>query len=220
MPTSAKPTRILIVDDHPVVRAGIRQVLDSDPRFDVVAEASNEAETLRCAQELKPDVVVLDLELGDRNGLEIARLLQARGLQIPVVILTMHRRESFFNEALALGVSAFVLKEDAVTELLDAVVAAAAGDTWYSPSLSDFWTKRSRSRTEWIENRPCLADLTPTERKVVRAIAENRTTREIAESMDVSPLTVETHRRNICRKLGLTGSHPLLDFALRNREHL
>lgn len=220
MPTPPMPTRVLVVDDHPVVRAGIRQVLDSDARFEVIAEAANEAETLRCARELRPDVVVLDLELGGSNGLEITRQLQARGLQIPVVILTMHRRESFFNEALELGVSAFVLKENAVTELLDAVAAAAAGDTWYSPSLSDFWTKRSQHQSKREQTRSEVAELTPTERKILRSISENRTTREIADAMDVSPLTVETHRRNICRKLGLTGSHPLLDFALRHREHL
>lgn len=212
--------RVVIADDHPVVRAGIRQVLAADPRFEVVGEASNALETVKCVRDLRPAVIVLDLELGETHGLEIAKQLQTMGLQIPVVILTMHRRESYFNEALELGVSAFVLKENAVTEVIDAVAAAARGETWFSPSLSEFWAKRSRQRSSLLRNTPGLADLTATERKVVRAIADNRTTREIAESMGVSPLTVETHRRNICRKLQLSGAHPLLDFALRHRGSL
>ena len=212
--------RILIVDDHPVVRTGLRQILASDSRFEVVAEAGNSQEALRCARDLRPGVIVLDLELGGVNGLEVTRQLQAEGLQIPVVVLTMHRREAFFHEAVNLGASGFVLKENTVTELVDAVAAAARGETWFSPNLSEFWTNRSKVRADLMRETPGISDLTPKERKVVQAIAENRTTREIAEQMQVSPLTIETHRRNICRKLGLVGSHPLLDFALRNRERL
>ncbi|MCC7374820.1 MAG: response regulator transcription factor [Verrucomicrobiales bacterium] len=216
----SQPVRILIVDDHPVLRAGVRQILASDPRFDVVAEAGNPEEALRCARDLCPGVVVLDLELGGASGFEVAKQLQAERLQIPVVVLTMHRREAFFNEAVELGASGFVLKENTVTELIDAVAAAARGETWFSPTLAEFWTRRSKVRADLVRENPEIADLTPTERKVLRAIAANRTTREIAEDMGVSPLTIETHRRNICRKLGLVGSHPLLDFALRNRDRL
>lgn len=220
MTNSAQPVRILVVDDHPVVRAGIRQVIAGDPRFVVVAEAGSADEAMRCTRDLRPGVVVLDLELGGTNGLEVAKRLQLEGIQIPVVVLTMHRREAYFNEAVELGASAFVLKENTVTELLDAVAAAARGETWFSPTLSDFRARRTGKRSELARENPGVSDLTPTERKIVRAVADNRTTREIAEEMRVSPLTVETHRRNICRKLGLVGSHPLLDFALRNRDRL
>lgn len=214
------PTSVLIVDDHPVVRAGIRQVLNSDPRFHVVGEAGNEAEALRLVRDQNPGVVLLDLDLGGQNGLDVARKLQLAGCQIPVVILSMHQCESFFNEAINLGVSGFVLKENAVTEVILALNAAVQGRTWFSAGLSDFWNNRFRGRSELARQNPGLDDLTGTERKIVGAIAERRTTREIAEAMGLSPLTVETHRRNICRKLGLTGSHPLLDFALRHRNSL
>lgn len=220
MNDSAQRVRILIVDDHPVVRAGVRQILAGDSRFEVVGEAGTPEEALRCARDLRPGVIVLDLELAGDNGFEVAKRLQAEGLQIPVVVLTMHRREAFFNEAVELGASGFVLKDNTVTELVDAVAAAVRGETWFSPSLSEFWARRSKVRADLVRQNPGVEDLTPTERKVVRAIAENRTTREIADEMRVSPLTIETHRRNICRKLGLVGSHPLLDFALRNRERL
>lgn len=216
----AQRVRILVVDDHPVVRAGIRQVIAGDPRFEVVAEAGSADEAMRCARDLRPGVVVLDLELAETNGLEVAKRLQAEGLQIPIVVLTMHRREAYFNEAVELGASAFVLKENTVTELLDAVSAAARGETWFSPKLSDFRARRAEKGVELLRENPGVSDLTPTERKIVRAIADNRTTREIAGDMRVSPFTIETHRRNICRKLGLVGSHPLLDFAMRNRDRL
>lgn len=185
-----------------------------------VAEASDEAQALTHANALRPDVIVLDLDHGGRNGLEALRLLEEKGLQFPVVIQSIHRRQSYFNEAIDRGVSAFVLKENSVTEMLDAVASAAQGRTWFSPSLSDFWSKRERDRSQIVRDNPGLTELTLTERKIVRAIADNRTSREIAEAMGLSPLTVETHRRNICRKLGLTGSHPLLDYALRHRDRL
>ncbi len=213
-------TRVLIVDDHPVFRAGLRQVIVGDPRFSVVAEAADGEEALRCVREFRPDIAVVDLDLPKRDGLGIARELQRIGIQIPVVILTMHRRESLFNEAVDLGVSGFVLKENAVTDLLECLRAASKGETWYSPALSGLLGRRRSRHAALVQERPGLADLTASERRVLRLVAENLTSREIAERLGVSPLTIETHRKNICRKLDLEGSHPLLQFALRHRSDL
>lgn len=213
-------TRVLIVDDHPVFRAGLRQVIVADPRFSVVAEAADGDEALRCVREFRPDIAVVDLDLPKRDGLGVARELQRIGIQIPVVILTMHRRESLFNEAVDLGVSGFVLKENAVTDLLECLRASAKGETWYSPALSGLLGRRRSRHAVLVQERPGLADLTASERRVLRLVAENLTSREIAERLGVSPLTIETHRKNICRKLDLEGSHPLLQFALRHRSDL
>jgi DNA-binding NarL/FixJ family response regulator len=198
----------------------MRQVIAADPRFEVVAEAADGAEALRCVRELRPRLVVLDLDLPGMDGLEVARRLQAEGFQMPVVILTIHKRESVFNEALRLGVSGFVLKENAITELLGALAAAHRGEFWFSPELSKLRARREVRQATLLTVHPGLGQLTPSERRILRRIAENQTTRVIAEELGVSALTVETHRKNICRKLELQGSHRLLDFALRHRMDL
>ena len=212
--------RILLVDDHPLLRAGLRQVITSDPRFVVVGESSAGDEALRMASELRPDILILDVDLPGMDGMTVMRELQARGLQMPVVVLTMHKRESLLNEAIDLGASGFVLKDNAVTDLLEALRATARGERWYSPSLSNLLLRRNQRRRTLEETQPTLSALTPTERRVLRLVGENLTSREIASRLGISLLTVETHRRNICRKLGLEGSHPLLLFALKHVSEL
>lgn len=212
--------RILLVDDHPLLRAGLRQVITSDPRFVVVGESSAGDEALRMASELRPDILILDVDLPGMDGMTVMRELQARGLQMPVVVLTMHKRESLLNEAIDLGASGFVLKDNAVTDLLEALRATARGERWYSPSLSNLLLRRNQRRRRLEETQPTLSALTPTERRVLRLVGENLTSREIASRLGISLLTVETHRRNICRKLGLEGSHPLLLFALKHVSEL
>ncbi len=212
--------RILLVDDHPLLRAGLRQVITSDPRFVVVGESSAGDEALRMASELRPDILILDVDLPGMDGMTVMRELQARGLQMPVVVLTMHKRESLLNEAIDLGASGFVLKDNAVTDLLEALRATARGERWYSPSLSNLLLRRNQRRRTLEEAQPTLSALTPTERRVLRLVGENLTSREIASRLGISLLTVETHRRNICRKLGLEGSHPLLLFALKHVSEL
>jgi len=214
------PTTVLIVDDHPVFRAGLRDVVGGDPKFRTIAEAGDGLEAVQCVQALNPDIVLLDLDLPRLDGLGVVRELQRLRLASSVVILTMHKRESLFNEAIDLGVSGFILKDNAVTDLLDCLKAVARGKIWYCPALSGLLGRRRARQTELLRKQPGLDDLTPAERRVLHLVADNLTSREIAERLSVSPLTIETHRKNICRKLALEGSHRLLQFALRHRSDL
>lgn len=220
MSTSVAPIRVVIADDHPVFRAGLRQVIAGDARFAVVGEASDGQEALRAGCEFKPDVMVLDLDMPRLDGLGVARELRGVSGTPRLVILTMHKRESLLNEALDLGVLGFVLKENAVTEILECLKAAARDESWVSPSLSSLLLRRRHRREDLLNAKPSIEQLTRSERRILNLIAENLTSREIATRLGISPLTVETHRKNISRKLELEGNHPLLQFALKHRSEL
>ena len=213
-------TKVLIVDDHPLFRGGLRQVIEADPRFELVGEAGDGEVALKLIQEKKPDVAVLDVNLPGLTGLEVAQKLQGKKLRTRVIILTMHKEEAMINRALDFGVNGFVLKENAVENILDAIEAVAAGEHYLSPSVSGILVRR-RNRAETLAaQKPGLDDLTKAERRILKLIAEKKTSKEIAAELFISPRTVEAHRANICTKLELTGSHSLLQFALENRSSL
>ena len=217
MSTKAK---VLIVDDHPLFRSGLRQVIEGDARFTVIGEAGDGEVALQLIQELKPDVAVLDVNLPGYTGLEVARLLQAKRLATGIIVLTMHKDEETCNRALDLGAKGFVLKENAVEEILKAIAAVARGEHYLSTSISGYLVRR-RSRSEALAaKKPGLDDLTKAERRILKLIAGKRTSRQIAAELFISPRTVEAHRANISTKLELHGSHSLLQFALENRSSL
>lgn len=210
-------TKVLIVDDHPLFRGGLRQVITGDARFELVGETGDGETALRMIREQKPDVAVLDVKLPGLTGLEIARKLQFQHSPTRVIILTMHKEEELCNRALDFGARGFVLKENAVEEIVKAIAAVAAGEHYLSSSISGYLVRR-RSRAEALAaQKPALDDLTKAERRILKLIAENKTSREIAAKLFISPRTVEAHRANISTKLGLHGSHNLLRFALENR---
>jgi DNA-binding NarL/FixJ family response regulator len=163
---------------------------------------------------------VLDVNLPKLSGLEIARKLQGKKISTRLIILTMHKEEELINRALDFGVNGFVLKENAVEDIIEAIETVAAGGHYLSPSVSGFLVRR-RSRAEALAaKKPGLEDLTKAERKILKLVAEKKTSKEIAAELFISPRTVEAHRANICQKLELTGSHSLLQFALENRSSL
>jgi len=216
----AEILRILVADDHPIFRAGLRQVLAGDRRIEVVAELVDGAEALRQVRALKPQLAVLDFDLPNRNGLDIARELRRERHATQVVILTGHREESLFEEALEAGVRGYLLKDNAATDLLQCLRAVAAGETHFSPTFSSYLLQRGRRAESLREQVRGLDALSPAERRVLRLIALNKTTKEIAQELFLSPATIETHRKNICTKLDLRGPNKLLQFAIEHRSEL
>jgi len=213
-------TRVLIVDDHPLFRGGLRQVVQGDSRFELVGEAGDGLIAWQAIQQTKPDVAVLDVNLPGISGLEIARKISEKKLRTRVIILTMFKEEDLINRALDFGVNGFVLKENAVEDIVNAIIAAAAGGHYLSPAVSGFLVRRRQRAETLVAGTPGLNDLTKAECRVLKLVAENKTSREIAAELFISPRTVEAHRANICNKLNLRGSHSLLQFALENRSAL
>jgi DNA-binding NarL/FixJ family response regulator len=208
---------IVIADDHPIFRRGLVEVIESDPGLRLVGQAGNGPEALRLIGTLRPAVVVLDLQMPGLTGLQVARKLAENGGGPGIVLLTMHEDEELLNEALNLGISAYVLKETAVEELLGAIHAVAGGRTFVSSKLTNLLLRRSRRGAELLQQKPALDDLTPAEIRILKLIAEDRTSKEIAEILGSALRTVETHRQNISAKLKLSGSHSLLKFAYDNK---
>jgi DNA-binding NarL/FixJ family response regulator len=212
--------KILIVDDHPLFRAGLRKVISDDPQFELAGEAGDGEEAMLLIQQRKPDVAVLDLKLPGLSGLEIARKLQAARSPVRVIILTMHNEEEIINRAIDDGVRGFVLKENAVEEIVKAIEAVVADGHYFSPSVSDHLVRRRHRAESLAKEKPGLDDLTKGELRVLKLISQKKTSKEIGAELFISPRTVEAHRANICDKLNLHGSHSLLQFALENRSLL
>jgi DNA-binding NarL/FixJ family response regulator len=211
---------VLIADDHPLFRAGLRQAIETDHAMHVVGEASDGAAALEMVTRILPDVAILDIGMPKMNGLEVARALQKANAFVAVMILTHYREEDMFNEAMDAGVRGYVLKDTAAVDIRDAIRTVTMGRYYISPSVSEYLVTRSKRAAKLLEEKPSLADLTPAERRVLGLIALNKTSKEIAEELNVSYKTIETHRTNIASKLNIHGSHSLLKFALENKSSL
>lgn len=213
-------TRLFIVDDHPVFRAGLRTVVEREASLEVVGEAGDFDAALAAIRKAGPSVVVVDIELPGRDGLELVRELGKWPRGPSVIVLTMYRQEAMVNAALDAGVQGYVLKDNAVTELISAIRTVATGEVYLSPAVTGLLLKRRQRRQALEAQRPALSQLTPSERRVLRLTAEGRSCKEIAEELSISHRTVETHRSNIARKLELRGDHRLLQFAIEHRGEL
>lgn len=216
----SKATRILVADDHPIFRRGLRDVVKEDASVQLVGEAGDGAEALRLIDELKPQVAVLDHDMPKLNGLQVALAVRRQRLQVGLVMLTMFKEERLFNEAMDAGFLGYVLKENAASDLIECVHAVAAGRAFISPVLSPFLLQRGERVRTLATEKPGLDLLTPAERRILKLIAADFTSKEIAGRLGVSFHTVENHRANISAKLGLSGSHSLLKFAFDNKSNL
>jgi len=183
----------------------------------IAGEASSGIDALALIEQAKPAVAVLDVEMPGASGLDVARTVQERGLETAIVVLTMYTDEGMFNRAIDLGVLAYILKENAVSEVIAGIKAAAAGEYYISPSISGYLLNRSNRKKHATDAVPALASLTPAEWRILKLIAGNKTTKEIAVDLSISLKTVENHRSNIAEKLNLHGTNAILRFALQNK---
>ena len=220
MDDSKSEIRILIADDHPIFRKGLRQVIEADARLKVAAEADDGATAFDQIRELKPDIAILDIHMPRMSGFDLARALLEQGIEVEVIFLTMHKAEDMFNAAMDLGVKGYVLKESAVTDIVGSIKAVAQGEAYISPQLSSFLLNRSSRAAALRQTVPSLDDLTPTERRVLKMLADYKTSKQIADELFINSRTVDNHRANICAKLGLRGSHALMKFAVEHRSEI
>jgi len=212
--------KILIADDHPVFRQGLRQIIETDPQLKVIAEAGDGEQALARLQEKTVDVAMLDLSMPLKDGFAVARAARELRLSVPLIFLTMHKDEHYLHAALDLGVKGYVLKDSATVEIVNCIKAVIAGHEYVSPSLTSFLIRRGSRSAALVEERPALEQLTPTERRVLKLVADGQTSREIASILGIGIRTVEHHRNNIATKLDLHGSHALVKFAIQHQSEL
>ncbi len=207
--------RLLVADDHTLVRNGLKKILETRPEWEVVAEAGNGREAVRLAAELKPDVAILDVSMPMLNGIEATRQLVKRQPNIRVLILSMHAEEAYIVQALKAGAKGYLLKDSADVELLRAVAAIAGGASYFSPAVSkvllDDYVRHLAEKG--VTDRFEL--LSEREREILQLIAEGHSNKEIAVLLSVSPVTIETHRSHILQKLDIHNTAELVLFAVR-----
>ena len=211
--------RIVMADDHPIVRQGLRQMIETDKNLSIVAEAGDGQTALDLIETHQPDVAVVDIDMPGMDGFAVVRGLQKKRINVEIVFLTMHSEEEIFQAAMDLGVKGYVLKDSAVTDIVSSIKAVAAGRPYLSPELSALLLKSRRADKPDLKQ-PGLHDLSPTEQRILRLIAEDKTSKEIAAALFISPRTVETHRANMSRKLNLHGSLALVKFAVTHKAEL
>ena len=204
--------RILIADDHEVVRFGLRQILEAQANWEVVAEASDGKEAVSRAIETKPDICILDHSLPLMNGLEVTRQIRARVPKSEILIFTMHENEKLVQELLHAGARGYLLKSDAKTYLIEAITSLASHRPFFTKKVSESLLDVYLARPEKVSS-----VITSRERTVVQLIAEGHTNKEVARLLNISLKTVETHRATITRKLQATSSAGLVRYAIRNK---
>jgi two-component system, NarL family, response regulator NreC len=207
--------RVLIADDHGVVRQGLRALLEKSPRVSVIGEAADGRDAVRLASELNPDIIVMDIAMPLLNGIDATTQITARFPDVKVIILSMYSDESYVLRALSAGAKGYLLKDSAETDILPAVQAVAQGRPFFSPSitrtlLEEYLESKKKSKLE-----DSYDLLTDREKEVLQLIAEGKTNKEIATILELSPHTVETHRQNLMQKLDLHNTAEIVLYAVR-----
>ncbi len=208
-------TRLLLVDDHAVVRSGLRMLLSGHTELEIVGEAGTAEEALQKTGELHPDLILMDIGLPDKTGIEATREIKRSFPDVKIVALTIHEDEEYFFQMLNAGASGYVPKRAAPEELLTAIRAAAAGEVYLYPSMAKLLVRDYLSAERPAEEKANLDGLTDREHEVLTHLAEGSSNEEIAAALVISPKTVERHRENIMRKLNLHSRSELVRYAIR-----
>jgi DNA-binding NarL/FixJ family response regulator len=216
----ANEIRIAIADDHPLLRKGLRQVLEADPNIKVVAEAGDGEVLISQLEQSRPQIAIVDVDMPKQDGFAVAKEIKNRNLPVDVVFLTIHNEEDIFHAAMDLGIKGYILKDSVVMEITEAIRTIATGQFYVSPPLVAYLIHRRNRSHALLEAEPGLKSLTASERRILHMISENKSSKEIGTELCVHYRTVENHRVNICQKLGLRGTNSLLRFALQHKSEL
>lgn len=211
--------KLLIADDHGLIRKGLKQILEEESGFDI-KEAENGMQALDIIRKESPEMAILDIEMPELTGFEVAKKVHSESIPIDLIFLTMFKDETLFNNAMDIGVKGYVLKENTVSEIIDCVKTVLKGEYYLSPAISHYLIRRSNGLANKASDRKGINLLTDSERSILKLVSEMKTNQEIAKDLGVSSKTVKNHRNNICNKLGLTGTHALLKFAIENEAKL
>ena len=207
--------KVLVAEDHTIVRKGLCALLEAEPDIKVVGEAENGRQAIRMVEELSPDVVLMDITMPELNGMDATRQLKKKNPDLKILILSMHTSEEYIFETLRAGASGYLVKRSATTDLIQAIHVAYRGDSYLSPDISNKVITYYVKQKEGGESEPeGLDKLSDREREVLQLIAEGRANREIAEQLFISAKTVEAHRANIQKKLKISGTAELTKFAI------
>jgi len=206
---------VVLVDDHTVVRAGLKAVLSTAKDIKIIGEGANGKDAISLAERLDPDVIVMDLSMGEMDGAEATKQLKAKDTRSKILILTMHAEDSYLVPLLEAGVSGYLVKSAADRELIDAVRAVAHGDVYMQPSAARTLAQRIQRKAEHADERTKFEKLTEREQNVLRYVARGFSAPEIGEKLFISPKTVDTYKQRINEKLGLTHRSDYVDFALK-----
>lgn len=216
----SKEIKVFVADDHQIFRQGLLKLLETEKLIQVVGESGDGLEALQMIRKLHPEIAILDISMPNMNGMEIVKQIKKDDLSMEFIILTMYDDEEYFNEALDCGVKGYLLKDNAISDLLNCVICVAQGKYYVSPLISEYLLHRDEKTKKLRCENPGLELMTKTEKRILKLIAENKTSKEIAETLFISHRTVQNHRTHICNKLDLKGHHKLLQFALENKSHL
>jgi DNA-binding NarL/FixJ family response regulator len=209
--------RVLIADDHGLLRKGVRSVLLQDPGIVIAGEASDGAEAVRLAEKIEPDVVILDVAMPGLNGLDAAAQITRRAKRIGVIVLSMYSDEEYLVRAVSAGVRGYLLKDSAEPDLVRAVRAVAVGQTFFSPAIADMFFDEYLLRLQRKKVHDSYELLTDREKQVLQLLAEGKTNKEVAAALALGLSTVETHRLNLMRKLDLHNTAELVLYAVRKK---
>lgn len=215
----SKIIEVLLADDHPVVRRGLKSTIEEDKSIRVIAEAADGNDALRQIMELRPSVTILDIDMPGMNGLSVARQLAAEGVETRIIFMTFHADEDLMRAAMDLGGKGYLLKGSETDEVVAAIHAVCAGRTYIGSTMAAVLLKQ-KTNADQKGQALDLSVLTPTERKVLRLIADGLSSKEIGDEISIHYRTVENHRTNMCRKLGIEGANALARFALQHRSTL
>ncbi|MCY7360999.1 MAG: response regulator transcription factor [Ignavibacteria bacterium] len=212
--------RIIMADDHPIFRNGLKQVIEEDIEISILGEADNGESALELIYNLNPDIALLDISMPKKTGLEVLREIQELKNKPKVIFLTVYADEDIFDEAMEYGISGYVLKDSAINEVVDCIKKVSKGDYYISPAVSSLLISQKERQRKFKQTESPLSKLTKTEKIILNMISEGRTSRDISEMLGTSFKTIENHRTNISNKLELKGANSLIKFAIENKTNL